>query len=374
VPTLRVLNQVQRAYNGLGQVKAEYQEHDGAVDAATPQVQYAYSSATYDSSVLTGITYPSGKVVTYNYGDLNGHGLRVNSVQEGGRSYAFSYLGWGTLVAANYTSNTLRYSLLAESGESVGEGGDLYRGLDRFGRVTQLRWFDGAAIRDHFQYGHDRNGNVLYRTNASGLSGSANQDELYHADTVADVFDGSGLLVSGAYDKLNRLVEFQRGNSSASVGSVPNQILGQSRRQEYGQDAQSNFSSVSTDGASVGRTHDQRNRVTGVGAATLTADAAGNTTTDELGQQYRYDAWGRLVEVKSAGGVTLQAEVYDALGRRVAGVQRHPQLCALVRTIPDLARRTLRRLAQRRALDPAAPPTFGTTLEYRGTCHPAAGP
>lgn len=39
-----IVNQVQRAFNGLGQMIAEYQSHSGAVNTSTtPKVQYAYS-------------------------------------------------------------------------------------------------------------------------------------------------------------------------------------------------------------------------------------------------------------------------------------------------------------------------------------------
>ena len=39
-----VVNQVQRAYNGLGQLTAEYQSHAGTVNtASTSAVQYGYA-------------------------------------------------------------------------------------------------------------------------------------------------------------------------------------------------------------------------------------------------------------------------------------------------------------------------------------------
>src|SRR5262249_20827359 len=37
-----VVNQVQRGYNGLGQLTAEWQAHAGSVTGGTPVVQYAY--------------------------------------------------------------------------------------------------------------------------------------------------------------------------------------------------------------------------------------------------------------------------------------------------------------------------------------------
>jgi YD repeat-containing protein len=65
-----IVNQVQRAFNGLGQLTQEWQAHGGAVNTSTtPSVQYAYNlmSGGANNSRLTSITYPNGKVLTYNY-------------------------------------------------------------------------------------------------------------------------------------------------------------------------------------------------------------------------------------------------------------------------------------------------------------------
>ena len=53
------------------------------------------------------------------------------------------------------------------SGESNGDGGDQYTGLDRFGRVVDQRWIvtsTGTAL-DRFQYGYDQDGTVLHKYN-----------------------------------------------------------------------------------------------------------------------------------------------------------------------------------------------------------------
>jgi len=76
-----------------------------------------------------------------------------------------------------------------------------------------------------------------------------------------------------------------------------------------------NFSSVTTDGTAVNRTHNQQNEVTGVGANTLVFDKNGNMTTDEQGRTLVYDAWNRLVAVKS-GATTLASYKLDGTGRR----------------------------------------------------------
>ena len=38
-----IVNQIQRAFNGLGQLTSEWQEHGGAVSGSSPRVQYVYS-------------------------------------------------------------------------------------------------------------------------------------------------------------------------------------------------------------------------------------------------------------------------------------------------------------------------------------------
>lgn len=69
------------------------------------------------------------------------------------------------------------------------------------------------------------------------------------------------------------------------------------RNQSWQIDATSNFTSVTSDGTPVSRTHDKQNELLTVGAATLTYDGNGNMTTDETGKQFVYDAWNRLVQV-----------------------------------------------------------------------------
>uniref|UniRef100_UPI0036F2C68F hypothetical protein n=1 Tax=Gemmata massiliana TaxID=1210884 RepID=UPI0036F2C68F len=50
-----VVNQIQRAYNGLGQLTTEWQSHSGAVNtSSSPSVQYTYSE-------MTGVGIPSSE-------------------------------------------------------------------------------------------------------------------------------------------------------------------------------------------------------------------------------------------------------------------------------------------------------------------------
>ena len=69
-------------------------------------------------------------------------------------------------------------------------GGDRYTGLNQFGQVVDQNWVNPTtgASADRFQYGYDRNGNVLYKNNLLGSSFS----ELYHANSVSGGDNNSG--------------------------------------------------------------------------------------------------------------------------------------------------------------------------------------
>ncbi|MDB5295746.1 MAG: repeat-associated core domain protein, partial [Phycisphaerales bacterium] len=314
-----VVNQVARAFNGLGQLTTEYQAHAGAVSPpATPTVQYAYTemASGANHSRLTGMTYPDGRVLRYEYNSgLDSNISRVSTLADdspgsvGTHLADYSYLGLGTIVREGRPENGTELTYVKRSGESDGDAGDPYTGLDRFGRVVDQRWLatSSGTATDRFRYGYDRDGNPLYKANdvLPGLS------ELYHAN-------GAG----NGYDGLNRLAEFRRGaltdgNADGTPDTVAtgdlSALSGASRT--WGLDALGNQSSTSTDGTTTTRTHDDRNELTGIGSATLAFDANGNTTTDQRGQTLTYDAWNRLASVTT--GSSTAAYKYDVLGRRV---------------------------------------------------------
>ena len=55
------------------------------------------------------------------------------------------------------------------------------------------------------------------------------------------------------------------------------------------------------------RTHNGQNQTTSIsGATTPTYDYNGNTTKDDTGKQYVYDAWNRIMTVKNSGGVQIE--------------------------------------------------------------------
>jgi RHS repeat-associated protein len=305
-----IVNQVQRDFNGLGQLTKEYQAHGGAVNTGTsPKVQYAYSEMTggANHSRPTNMTYPNGRVLDYVYGSgLDTTISRLTSLSSNSTTLeSLSYLGLGTVVKRAHSQPGVDLTYIKQGAEGNGDAGDQYTGLDRFGRVVDQRWIktsDGSHT-DRFKYGYDRDSNRLYRENLVNAAFS----ELYHADGA-----------SGGYDNLNQLVEFQRGTlSDTNSDDIPDTVATSTRSQSWTMDGQGNWSSLNMDGTSVSRTHNKQNQVTVVGSANLSFDSNGNLTTDEVGQQYVYDAWNRLVTVKNSGGTTIASYKIDALGRRI---------------------------------------------------------
>jgi RHS repeat-associated protein len=301
-----IVNQVRQDYNGLGQLITEYQAHGGAVDLmTTPKVQYAYSEMAggANHSRLVSMTYPNGRVLTYNYAaGVDDTISRLTSQSDStGVLEAYSYLGLSTVVQRSHPQPGVDLTYIKQTGEPNGDAGDPYTGLDRFGRVVDQRWLhtsDGSAT-DRFQYGYDPDGNRLYRDNLVNPAFG----ELYHAD-------GAG----NGYDPLNRLTDFSRGTLNATHDGI---VGSPSQSQDWALDALGNWNTVTTNGTPQSRDHNAQNQITDINGHPLAYDNNGNLTTDDAGQAYTYDAWNRLVAVHDAGGTTLSSYAYDALGRRV---------------------------------------------------------
>jgi RHS repeat-associated protein len=189
--------------------------------------------------------------------------------------------------------------------QPAGDAGDQYIGLDRFGRVVDQRWLNSStgAVSDEFTYGYDQDSNVLYQGNQVNSAFG----ELYHASGA-----------SNGYDGLGQLTNFARGTLSISSGNtVPDTIASPTASESWSLDALGNWTSFTTGSTTQTRTANQQNEITSVsGATTPGYDANGNTTTDQTGKTLIYDAWNRLVEVKS-GSTVLEQYSYDSLGRRI---------------------------------------------------------
>jgi RHS repeat-associated protein len=284
-----VVNEVLKEFNGFGQMTVEYQSHDGTVDPnGTPKVQYGYDDAANTNSNharMTTVTYPRGWQLEYLYEGFDNTISRLTALHDpktSTRMEEYQYLGAGTVVRRAHPERGIDLSYIKLSSEAVGDAGDQYTGLDRFGRIVDQRWLtaaNGVAV-DRYQYTYDRNGNRLTESNALNTS----LNETY------------------GYDSLNQLTNFSTTGTTKS----------------WDFDALGNWDGVTTNGTTQTRSHNRQNEITGVsGATTPTFDAAGNMTTDETGKQYVYDAWNRLVLVKNSSGTDLVRYEYDGLTRRI---------------------------------------------------------
>ncbi|HUO09004.1 MAG TPA: RHS repeat-associated core domain-containing protein [Phycisphaerae bacterium] len=211
------VNQVQRSYNGFGQLVAEYQSHSGAVNTSTtPQVQYIYAGPDWNAnySRLSSITYPNGQQIYYLYtdsGDSSGVSdaiSRVTSISTASTRgtndanvlASYDYLGRSTVVRKNYPIPGLR---LDRFGGTAGT----YAGLDQFNRVINQEWtaYDVSTGTNttngdifNINHGYDRDSNRLYADNSTHPSNS-------HAYT---------------YDYLNRLTADKGGSYNSSSQSI----------------------------------------------------------------------------------------------------------------------------------------------------------
>ncbi len=194
---------------------------------------------------------------------------------------SYSYLGLATVVKRAHPQSGVDLTYIKQTGEANGDAGDQYTGLDRFGRVVDQRWIPTASPTnptDRLQYTYDRDNNRLTRSNLVNTS----FNEQY------------------GYDGLNQLTSFSRGTHS----------------QSWSLDAVGNWSSFTSDSNTQTRTANVQNQITSISGATTPAyDNNGNTTTDETGKTYVYDAWNRLV--KATSGSNNVAYTVDSLSRRI---------------------------------------------------------
>ena len=292
--TANIVNQDVDAYDGFGQLASEEQAVTGAASVSSPTVGYTYDAANGDR--LTGIVYPNGRTLTYNYNAnaLTSAASQITSLSDSsGAIQSYTYLGLSTPVTFA-DGNGITLSYLAGSGGPGSNGGDSYTGLDEFGRVVDQDWVNssGTAV-DEQQYTYDADSNVLADDNTV----LPTQSELY------------------AYDGLNRLTTFTRGTLNSTDTAVTGAPTG---TESWSLDALGNWQSNAVNGGTpTARTNNAQNQVTSVGSATLSYDSNGNTLADGTGQQYVYDAWNRLVTVTSPTGTAVAAYTYDAQGRRV---------------------------------------------------------
>ncbi len=322
-------NSVQRIYNGFGQVTEEDQSSSGIISV----VKYGYDYSNNHSRLIS-MTYPDTSVLYYNYSDIPGDvaGLdnsisRVSflSDSQGNHLEEYQYLGLSTVVTRGHTSNgsTLVLTYIKAPGDPIGDAGDNYTGLDRFGRVINQQWTLATAATqtapatttdlEHDQYGYDANSNVLYRDNLVYVDANGK-------NSLSELYSNSNNGVS--YDLLNHLAGFRIGELYAQPGtttfnSISNGTEDTSQRKNYYWDSQGNLQAIGSFDAS-------NSLITPVNAVSQTAPS-GNI----------YDAWNRFIYATSSittgvsntpNDTATSSYQYDALGRKISTVDKLPQL------------------------------------------------
>ena len=205
-----------------------------------------------------------------------------------------------------FTQPDVRYDL------AHGAGVDPYDGpMDRFGRVTDLLWYDYGSSADllRFKHGYDRAGNRLYREEAD----TSDRDQLH------------------SYDDMNRLTQSEEGTLSVGKDSISSLNF----KQQWSLDATGNWSTFKEDDDGDAtwdleqtRTSNAVNEITDVAETTGPSwitpayNRAGNMTTiprpADPTQSYAatYDAWNRLVKLEE-GQNTVAEYVFDGAKRLV---------------------------------------------------------
>ena len=334
-----VVNDVQNVYNGFRQLVTQYQQHGAAVDPSTsPSVQYSYADGSANTVRRTGIVYPNGRVLNYVYNSGDDDNLsRVSSIGDDSFSplAAYTYLGAGSIVVADYQQPGIQYSLISgnvvawdsfmlaqwqaftlDQWEAFRLDVSPYGGLDQFDRIINNLWqTDGetpVAI-DQVNYGYDLASNRLWRQNPVAQANSQNRDELY------------------AYDGLYQLLDLSRGQLNDDETAINSGTLNFAQAWEL--DPTGNWTDYKEDDTGGGFTfYETRaaNTVNEITALTTTDpdrvtpayDDNGNMTTmpqpTAPSSSYTavYDAWNRLVSLSNGDDIVVQYE-YDGLGRRV---------------------------------------------------------
>ena len=314
-----VVNDVQYTYNTFSQLTIEYQSHSGTVNTGTtPKVQYAYANGSANHIRSTSITYPNGQVNTYDYGSgADDFFSRVTSIlQSTIHLVDYLYLGVAEIVQSTYSSQPgVALTYLMQAGDTTGDAGDQYIGLDRFGRVVDQRWIKTSTLTNlaRIQYGFDRNSNRTFRND---LVAGTGQDEFYVCDNLAQLKSLDRGTLNGSRTGITGTPTWEEDFNFDETGNWHGATSGY-RTKTNG-----------VTGLDQNRTNNTINAITGISTATGTAwsvpayNAVGNMTSipqpAALNSAYTgvYDAWSRLVQLKS-GATTVATYRYDGADRRV---------------------------------------------------------
>ncbi|MEM6885114.1 MAG: RHS repeat-associated core domain-containing protein [Verrucomicrobiota bacterium] len=320
---LQTVNEVQRVYDGYGQLVKEFQEHTGhVVYSNTPmnwssrEIQFPRSAGQDNSNLTTGIVYPSAYGLDYVRDSIE----RVNTINVTGGSLLadYNYLGANIPVYMEYSEIGLTLDIWE------GTAG-VYPGLDRFNRIIDQKWRFIGNDRARLEYGYSRDSLRNYRRDAVAASQSQAFDELY------------------SYDGVNQLSSLQRGTLNTARTALD---AGTETFNEYfSYDSIGNITNYQTgdpnETLNQNRSYNDLNQISRLSKPELQPfwtkprfDDAGNTTripldgTPDQALRVDYDAWNRPVWVYTYDVNWNRKKVacytYDGRGYRITEQQYDP--------------------------------------------------
>jgi hypothetical protein len=243
---------------------------------------------------------PGGTAVTTAYQSETADALsRPDQIRENSAVLSsMEFLGLATLVGLDYEA-AFHARLTMKDGGTDGDAGDIYTGLDRFGRLVETLWKTGSATLVRTKYGRNRVGGVVWQRNVKAHeSSAATQDQYYW------------------YDGLQQVTRHDRGDLVPSSGDDSYTGIAPATRQQrefFRFDETGNFRRAYSQNPALSqsRSHDRANQITAIsgpaGAVQPAYDPAGNMTlmpsTGDWteGDELVWDAWNRLVRVRPAG-------------------------------------------------------------------------
>jgi RHS repeat-associated protein len=308
-------NEIGWEYNSFDQPVTEYQEHSGQVNASTSlKVQYMYENGSSNTIRPTGITYPNGNAISTEYlSSLSNALSRPDAIKESGSTLAsMRYLGLRVPIDLLYDA-AANAELTYQNG-GTGDAGDIYTGIDRFGRLIETIWKTSSAELLHTKYGRNRVGGVTWKRDVLAHASSVTTEDHFHW-----------------YDGLQQNYQHERGDLTPSGGPPYTGIASATRQQQEirGFDETGNWLTnyVANPSLAQSRTHNKANEIASLsgpsGVTTPSYDLAGNMTVMpapgawSTAYTLKWDAWSRLVEIKQ-GITVISSHIYDAFSRRVS--------------------------------------------------------
>lgn len=258
--TGRATTEVERHYNGLGQLEWEGQYH-GLVGGATT---YLHEAGT---GRLRGMIYPNGRTLTYQATGLDAALNRPTSIQDStGTLEAYTYLGLGQIVGRDRPA----------PGQP-----DQWVTLDSKGRVEWLAWQNGADGKPvEYTYGYTNTGQLQWKRNQQKAE-------------FGERFDCNAL---------GYLSLWQRGVVD-STGHIPGSAVADSFE-------------LDSQGTRYGGKYDTPMSYDAGGNQQSVGLGTSSSTL-------KFDAWGRVVEAtgETSSGDFKYRYAYDALGRMIGRKQ-----------------------------------------------------